>query len=78
MSKRLEKGLAAPGRAVRISTPKTAEIKMLRQIIARVDPLALGASLAVVCGSILLLATNVLVLKGGQEVGSHLGLLSPG
>ncbi|MBM2813012.1 MAG: FAD-binding protein [Chloroflexi bacterium] len=76
MSKRTEERLAGTGRAVRDSDPETAQRELLRQISARLDPVALGASLAVVCGSMLLLATTVLVLKGGQQVGTHLGLLS--
>ena len=32
--------------------------------------------MAVVCGAMLLLATNVLVFAGGQEAGRHLALLS--
>ena len=76
MSTRLEKGLAGAGRAARISAQETAEVQILRQMNARLDPVALGASLAVVCGSMLFLATIVLVLKGGQQVGSHLVLLS--
>ena len=76
MSKRIEERLAGTGRAVRSSAPDTAQVEILRQISARVDPVALGASLAVVGGAMLLLATNVLVLKGGQQVGIHLGLLS--
>lgn len=63
-------------RTVPIAAPEAAEAQILRQISARLDPVALGASLAVVCGSMLLLATSVLVLKGGEQVGLHIGLLS--
>ena len=63
-------------RTERVGDGPVAEAQVLRQITARLDPVALGASLAVVCGSVLLLATDVLVLKGGQQVGSHLALLS--
>lgn len=50
--------------------------EILRQISASLDPVALGASLAVVCGVILFGATIVLVAKGGVAVGSHLALLA--
>lgn len=76
VSKHIEERLAGTGPAVRVSAQETTEIEILRQIFARLDPVALGASLAVVCGSMLLLATTVLVLKGGRQVGIHLGLLS--
>ena len=76
MSTHLEEGLAGAGRTARVSAPETADVQMLRQLSARLDPVALGASLAVVCSSMLVLATIVLVLRGGQQVGSHLVLLS--
>ena len=76
MSEHTEERLAGTRRTVRITAPETAQGRILRQISARLDPVALGASLAVVCGSMLWLATAVLVLKGGEQVGSHLGLLS--
>ena len=76
MPTRLEETLADTDAAVRISAAGTAQAEILRQISARLDPVALGAALAVVCGLMLFLATNVLVLKGGQQVGLHLGLLS--
>jgi hypothetical protein len=49
---------------------------LLRQLTSRLDPVALGASLGIVGGALLILATNILVLKGGPNVGSHLSLLS--
>ena len=76
MSRRIEKKLAGLGHAVRVFAPEASRVEILHQIFARLDPIALGASLAVVSGGMLLLATNALVLKGGQEVGSHLGLLT--
>jgi hypothetical protein len=45
-------------------------------MMARLDPVPLGVALAAVCGSMLLLATSVLVLRDGQHIGSHLVLLS--
>ncbi len=37
---------------------------------------ALGLVLGVVCGLVMFIATNWLVIKGGNVVGPHLGLLS--
>ena len=76
MSTHLEERLAGAGRTARVTATETADVQMLRQFSARLDPVALGASLAVVCSSMLFLATIVLVLRGGQQVGSHLALLS--
>lgn len=44
--------------------------------LVRLNGHAWGAALGVLCGLGLFLATVVLVIKGGQDVGSHLGLLS--
>ena len=75
-TERVRNGLVGSDHATRTSIPAPAEAEILRQITARLDPVALGISLAVVCGAMLLLATNVLVLAGGQEAGRHLALLS--
>jgi len=37
---------------------------------------ALGLVLGIVCGLVMFIATNWLVIKGGNVVGPHLGLLS--
>ena len=50
--------------------------EILRRISASLDPVAFGASLAVVCGGLLFLGTTFLVVKGGVAVGSHLDLLA--
>ena len=43
---------------------------------ARVNSRAWGVGLGLLCGFGLLLATDILVLKGGRVVGPHLALLS--
>jgi hypothetical protein len=48
----------------------------LQYAIRRLNARAWGMSVGLVCGLGLLLATNVLVIKGGPNVGQHLGLLS--
>lgn len=45
------------------------------RIPSRVDGRAWGIALGLLCGLGLLIATNILVLKGGPIVGPHLGLL---
>lgn len=44
--------------------------------MARVDPLALGVALGIVLGCLVFGATNFLIVKGGDDVGTHLSLLS--
>lgn len=56
--------------------PRASGAAALRLLAARLHPVALGGALAIVCGGLLLTATNILVLKGGPQVGAHLGLLS--
>lgn len=47
----------------------------LRRAIQRLNGRAAGVAGALVMGLGLFVATNVLVLKGGDTVGAHLGLL---
>jgi len=49
---------------------------VLERAFARLDPVALGAAFGFVAGSGLLLATTILLLKGGSPVGPNLYLLS--
>lgn len=64
--------MTAPG-------PRTAEaspgVALLRAVFARLAPVALGVAVGTVAGVLLLLATLVLVAKGGPVVGPTLGLL---
>jgi protoporphyrinogen oxidase len=48
---------------------------VLRAAFARLDPVALGLAVGIVCGLGLFLATAVLLLKGGDNVGQMLALL---
>lgn len=54
-------------------TPK--EEQVLRKALARMNVQAWGMAVGTVLGLGLLIATVVLVVRGGDEVGSHLGLL---
>jgi hypothetical protein len=48
----------------------------LQYAVRRLNARAWGISVGLVCGLGLLIATNVLVIKGGPNVGQHLILLS--
>ena len=48
----------------------------LQYAIRRLNARAWGMAVGLVCGLGLLLATNILVIKGGPNVGQHLSLLS--
>jgi hypothetical protein len=48
----------------------------LRTAILRLNERAWGISTGLLLGAALFIATNVLVIKGGPNVGRHLGLLA--
>ena len=50
--------------------------ELIIQSLAKLDALAFGISLGVLFGLIIFLATNFLVLKGGEEIGPNMSLLS--
>jgi riboflavin transporter FmnP len=52
------------------------EEQLLKQAILHLNGNILGIVLGTVTGLIILVATNWLVIKGGEDVGTHLGLLS--
>ena len=52
------------------------EEELLEKAVVRANAKLLGIVLGLVLGIGLFLATNFLVLKGGPQVGPHLGLLS--
>lgn len=52
------------------------EARILQRAFARLDPVALGAATGLVCGTSLLVATALLVLRGGVLIGPRLSLLS--
>ena len=49
--------------------------KLFRGVL-RINSKVFGLSLGLVCGLAIFLATNWLVIKGGEQVGPHLRLLS--
>ncbi|MCG8589532.1 MAG: NAD(P)/FAD-dependent oxidoreductase [Proteobacteria bacterium] len=50
--------------------------ELLREAFARLDPVALGGAVGIVLGFGLALATAVLLLRGGEGVGTNLSLLA--
>lgn len=56
--------------------PKDPSERIIVQSLARLDGTALGISLGVLGGLAIFVATNVLVMKGGDVIGPNLALLS--
>ncbi len=52
------------------------ERESLQHTIARLNARAWGIAFGLLCGLGLFVATNVLVIRGGQNVGQHLRLLA--
>ena len=50
--------------------------KLIVESLAKIDGLALGVSLGTLFGLGIFLATNILILKGGDIIGPNLALLS--
>lgn len=48
---------------------------LLVQAFARLDKVALGLAMGVLCGLVIFAATNFLLLKGGAVIGPNMGLL---
>ncbi|MEM6320414.1 MAG: NAD(P)/FAD-dependent oxidoreductase [Bacteroidota bacterium] len=51
------------------------EALLFDQIFSLIDPVALGGALGLVLGVLLFLATAILLLKGGENIGANLNLL---
>jgi protoporphyrinogen oxidase len=72
---------SVPQRIVPVGeVPSTASAQIsadavIEEVFARLDPVALGTSVSIVCAVGLFLATAILLLKGGEVVGPTLGLL---
>jgi hypothetical protein len=52
------------------------EDETLKNALLRLNARAWGIGMGLLLGVLLFLATNVLVIRGGENVGQHLGLLS--
>lgn len=50
--------------------------QLLIQTIAKIDKSALGISIGIVLGAGIFLATNILILKGGRQIGQTFALLN--
>jgi hypothetical protein len=62
--------------AVLIGEEDFEEEQLLEQAILHLNGNILGIVLGTVTGLIILIATNWLIIKGGEDIGTHLGLLS--
>ncbi len=62
--------------AVLIGEEDFEEEQLLEQAVLHLNGNILGIVFGTVTGLIILVATNWLVIKGGENVGTHLGLLS--
>ena len=54
----------------------TEEQEQIEHAVMVLNEKLLGTALGILFGSMLFLATNFLILKGGEHVGAHLALLS--
>jgi hypothetical protein len=52
------------------------EERQLRQVVARASEQGWGIALGLVCGLGLVLATAILLVRGGETPGAHLSMLS--
>jgi hypothetical protein len=59
-----------------MATDTTTDDDVLAAYALRLNGNAWGVSIGMICAIGLFIATNVLVLKGGDDVGRHLGILS--
>ena len=66
--------IGAPGPAH--GTNSNAEVVELRRAVQRLNQRAWGIAVGMLGSIGIFVATNVLVIKGGPNVGQHLGLLS--
>lgn len=57
------------------ATPPTTD-ELIVQSLAKLDQVALGIALGTIFGLAIFAATNILILKGGEEIGPNLELLS--
>jgi hypothetical protein len=55
---------------------ETEEQEQIEHAVMVLNEKLLGTALGILFGSMLFLATNFLILKGGEHVGAHLALLS--
>lgn len=67
---------ATPGRHEPRAVPTPVEEEALLREIIRLSRNVLGLTLGILSAAGIFCATNILVLKGGRDVGAHLQLLS--
>jgi hypothetical protein len=59
-----------------MATESATEEEVLETYVGKLNGHVWGVSLALILGLVLFAATNFLVIKGGPNVGQHLGILS--
>ena len=59
-----------------LTTPATQSDEALRATMLRINGRAWGIAVGLLFGTVLFVATNILVAKGGPTVGQHLKLLA--
>ncbi|MCW5960558.1 MAG: hypothetical protein KIS76_10390 [Pyrinomonadaceae bacterium] len=64
------------GNQLKMQSARSTEEKLLKNAVIKLNGHILGFVIGILCAIALFVATNWLVLKGGEEVGPHLGLLS--
>ena len=57
------------------SSPQDAEERLIKQAVLRLNGQIIGLVLGFISALVIFVATNWLVLKGGEDVGPHLSLL---
>ncbi len=61
---------------ITLTNKETLEEGLIKHAVLRLNSSILGIVLGITAGLVIFIATNWLVIKGGQNVGSHLNLLS--
>lgn len=61
---------------LKIPAALTRKDELLIQTVAKIDRAALGIAVGILCGAGIFLATNFLILKGGERIGQNFALLS--
>lgn len=64
------------GKQLNMQSARSDEERLLKHAVIRLNGHILGFVIGILSALALFIATNWLVLKGGEEIGPHLGLLS--
>ncbi len=64
-----------PYEPIKIEYPEDPTEKLIVRSLARLDGTALGLAIGLLTGTLIFVATNALLLKGGEVIGPNLALL---